>query len=370
MGDEFLMKDRLGEIAVNHIVQHLQLVIPQFKTAQFKRDALSGLNDLELKARVTHLIHVLHRYYPSDFRVLCTSMKKLAQNWQQTKNDDPRTYFAAWPIIDYFSIYGLEEPEASLQVLEELTSLFSAEFAVRPFILQHPELSYGYIVKWTQHPNEHVRRLASEGSRPRLPWGMALLHYKKNPEALAAILEPLKADSSLYVRKSVANNLNDITKDNPEWVIALCKRWKKDKHEHTDWIINRALRSLVKTGDARVFPLLGYTDKTDVAISDLKIKKSKIKVGDTLEFSFTLSAGKKDQELVVDYVVYFQKANGSLSPKVFKLKNLTLKAKEELSLTKKQSFKLITTRQYYAGLHQLAIQVNGQELARKDFYLS
>jgi hypothetical protein len=215
-----------------------------------------------------------------------------------------------------------------------------------------------------------VRRLASEGSRPRLPWGMRLPQYIHDPEPLRAILQKLKADESLYVRRSVANNLNDISKDNPEWMINLCESWVADSNEHTDWIVKHALRSLVKAGDVCVFPLLGYAAKPAVVASEIQLDKKQIKLGNSIEFSCALSGGKSAQNLVVDYVIYFMKANGKLAPKVFKLKNILLAKNETIAITKTHSFKPITTRRYYTGLHQLAIQVNGKEVARTDFYLS
>lgn len=247
--------------------------------------------------------------------------------------------------------------------------MFSAEFAIRPFIEQHTDYTYTKLLEWCEHPSEHVRRLASEGSRPRLPWGMRLPQFIHNPEPLVAILQQLKADESLYVRRSVANNLNDISKDNPEWMINLCRNWLDDKHTHTDWIVKHALRSLVKAGDVRVFPLLGYAAVADVVASDIKLNKKRVVMGDSITFSCALTAANHTQNVVVDYVVYFMKANGKLAPKVFKLKNIALAANETVVIEKSYSFKPITTRRYYAGAHQLAIQVNGKEVVRTDFKL-
>lgn len=182
-------------------------------------------------------------------------------------------------------------------------------------------------------------------------------------------MEKLKADESLYVRRSVANNLNDISKDNPEWMINLCESWLADSNAHTEWIVKHALRSLVKAGDARVFPLLGYAAKASVMVSAIQLDKKKIQLGDSINFSCTITGGNRAQNLVVDYVIYFMKANGKLAPKVFKLKNIALASNESLMVNKNHSFKWITTRRYYAGAHQLAIQINGKEVARTDFYL-
>lgn len=364
-----LMKDGLGVHAVKRIAKSVALVVPGFNAKTFQKDAERGLDELELKARIHHLIAVLHRHYDLPFKKLSKYLQNLPEVWDRGSAADNKAGFAAWPLIDYIAAHGLQYPKESLQTLEKLTPLFSAEFAVRPFIQQHTDITYAKLLEWCEHPSEHVRRLASEGSRPRLPWGMRLPQFINNPEPLLAILEKLKVDESLYVRRSVANNLNDISKDNPEWMINLCESWLKDSNEHTDWIVKHALRSLVKAGDVRVFPLLGYAAKPSVAVSYITLSKKRIAIGDSIGFSCTITGGKIAQNLVVDYVIYFMKANGKLAPKVFKLKNIVLAANESIAITKNHSFKPITTRRYYAGTHQLALQVNGKEVARRDFYL-
>lgn len=364
-----LMKDGLGVDAVKRIAKSVALVVPGFNAKAFQKDAERGLDELELKARVHHLIAVLHRHYDLPFKKLSKHLQDLPDVWDRGSAVDNKAGFAAWPLIDYVAAHGLQHPKEALQTLEKLTPMFSAEFAIRPFIRQHTDVTYTKLLEWCEHPSEHVRRLASEGSRPRLPWGMRLPQFIDNPEPLVGILEKLKTDESLYVRRSVANNLNDISKDNPAWMINLCETWLTDSNEHTDWIVKHALRSLVKAGDVRVFPLLGYAAKPSVTVSDITLNKKRIAVGGSIGFSCIITGGKKAQNLVVDYVVYFMKANGKLAPKVFKLKNIVLAANETITITKNHSFKPITTRRYYAGAHQLAIQINGKEVARSDFYL-
>ena len=252
-----LMKDGLGRAAIKRIANSVALVVPGFNARAFQKDAERGLDELELKARVHHLIAVLHRHYDLPFNKLSKHLQDLPEVWDRGSAADKKAGFAAWPLIDYVAFHGLQHPKEALQTLEKLTPMFSAEFAVRPFIQQHTDITYAKLLGWCEHPSEHVRRLASEGSRPRLPWGMRLPQFINNPEPLAAILEKLKRDESLYVRRSVANNLNDISKDNAEWVLQLCGNWLADGYHHSDWIVRHALRSLVKAGDQRVFPLLG-----------------------------------------------------------------------------------------------------------------
>lgn len=364
-----LMKDGLGASAIKRIAHSVALVVPGFNAKAFQKDAERGLDELELKARVHHLIAVLHRHYDLPFKKLSRYLQDLPEVWDRGSAADNKAGFAAWPLIDYIAAHGLQYPKESLQTLEKLTPLFSAEFAVRPFIQQHTDITYAKLLQWCEHDSEHVRRLASEGSRPRLPWGMRLPQFIHNPQPLAAVLEKLKMDESLYVRRSVANNLNDISKDNADWMIKLCGEWLGNDHQHSNWIVKHALRSLVKAGDVRVFPLLGYAAAPDVAASEITLNKKRIALGDTLSFSCEITARGQAQNLVVDYVIYFMKANGKLTPKVFKLKNIVLAANQSVVVAKNHSFKPITTRIYYAGLHQVAIQVNGKEVARADFKL-
>lgn len=363
------MKDGLNAAAIERIGKSIARVMPHFNADKFQSDAEKGIGSLELKARVQHLIHILHTHYNVPFITLCEYLHNLPSVWDSGNVHNSKASFAAWPVIDYIAVHGLTHPQESLLLLEKLTPLFTAEFAVRPFIQAHPELAYNQLLKWCENENEHVRRLASEASRPRLPWGMRLSLFINDPQPLRKILEKLKADDSLYVRRSVANNLNDIGKDHPDWVIEICYDWKQDNNEKTNWIIKHALRSLIKAGNPRVFPLLGYAEKPNAVISALTLKKNNIAINTPLEFSFTVDGGDKTECLVIDYVIYFMKANGRLSPKVFKLKNVSLPAHTQLSINKKHSFKLITTRTYYAGKHEIAIHINGKEMVRTEFSL-
>ncbi len=364
-----LMKDGLNSAAVSRIATSLQQLVPGFNAKRFHKNALIGIDALELKQRVHHIIQHLHQEFDLPFKKLSRYLQDLPEVWDAGAADDSKAMFAAWPVIDYVAVHGLQDPKESLKTLEKLTPLFTAEFAIRPFIQQHYQQTYSQLLKWCEDDSEHVRRLASEGSRPRLPWGVRLPEFILNPQPLKPILQRLNQDESLYVRRSVANNINDITKDNPDWAIDLCQEFLINQDEKTDWIVKHALRSLIKAGDQRVFPLLGYTHNAQVELHNFRLTKKSISVGDSLGFSFSLSSTKTSQKVVVDYVIYFMRANGSLSAKVFKLKNIELKKGLEILFEKTHSFKPITTRSYYSGKHQIAVQVNGKEFTRLDFTL-
>lgn len=386
MTQQMLMKDGLGDAAVKRLAANLWAVQADFPYQPFLELALQGLQELELKERVIHIIAALHQVFPEDFKQTAGILHKCSQQWQAGDPDDPLRGFAAWPLIDYVGVHGLQQPALALDTLKKLTSLFSAEFAIRPFLLEHRELSLKRLHLWSRDKDEHVRRLVSEGCRPRLPWGIRLQPFCEDPGDILPLLEALKADESLYVRRSVANNLNDISKDHPELVLDVCHNWNKgadigdekggknDGKQSVDkdrqWLIRHATRTLVKAGHPRVFSLLGYTDKPEISLSPIKLQQEQIVLGEALQFNVQLHAtGPKPQKLVLDYAIHHMKANGQTSPKVFKLKNLTLKAGEKLSIDKKHMIKEISTRKYYSGTHKLEILINGLGMRGMEFEL-
>ncbi|PHS25444.1 MAG: DNA alkylation repair protein [Methylophaga sp.] len=370
MSAQKLMKEGLGADAVARITHVLSVIIKGFPAEDFSCSALAGLAPLELKQRVTHLIAILADYLPNDFQASATILLEVKQHWDWGNEDDALSGFAAWPLIDYVAVYGIDEPELALTVLKDLTPLFSAEFAIRPFIQQHFDITYQQLLVWCNDADEHVRRLVTEGIRPRLPWGLRLTRFCDDPQPIFTLLEKLKDDPSVYVRKSIANNLNDVSKDNPDDVVRICQRWIKDASPQRQFIIRQALRTLVKDGRPDVFPLLGYTAKPQVEKLDIKLKNINVKLGETLEFSTILESNSdKAQSFVLDYKVHYVKANGATTAKVFKWKNMTLQPRQNVQLQKLHPFKLITTRKYYAGTHSIELQINGKSLAKADFEL-
>ena len=368
-----LMKNGLAEPAIYRISAALNTVLTKFDQSAFINDCLNGLGALELKERVDHIIDVLHQYLPTDFAQTADCLMAIPAIWDHGDENDPLRSFAAWPIIDYIAKHGIEQPNLALQVLKTLTCLFSAEFAIRPFILKYPELCHQNLASWSKDEDYHVRRLVSEGTRPRLPWGIRLPPFVKDPSPCLGYLDQLKDDEQLYVRRSVANHLNDIAKDHPDIVITTCKQWlaevKNKPSTDLQWLIKHATRTVVKQGHPEVFSLLGFTNKPKVDVK-LNIATPTVVFGNQLEFELTLtSKAKKSQKFVLDYAVHFVKANGETSPKVFKLKNMNLAAGETTTLAKKQAIKPITTRKYYAGNHKVEVFINGESKLIKRFEL-
>lgn len=296
----------------------LQQIIPNFDKAQFEKDIFCDTWDKkELKDRMKHTADVLATLLPSNFSQAAPIVYKLVEivKVEQGKWDS----FLYMFLPDYIERFGIEDFEIAYPLLEEVTQLASCEFAVRPFIVKYDTQMTDVILQWSLHKNHHVRRLASEGIRPRLPWATALPLYKKNPSPILPILENLKTDSSEYVRKSVANNLNDITKDNPDVVLSLIKKWKGLSKE-TDWIIKHGTRSLLKQGHPEIISFYGLNQSDDIKVDNLTIETPTVKIGDALAFSFGLKNKDKKQHLVrLEYAIYYLRQNGSHSKKVFKM---------------------------------------------------
>jgi len=366
-----LMKDGLGAEAVGRIAGSLARTVPGFPVEEFTTQAMDGILELELKDRVRHLVAVLHDFLPRDFSETATVLTRLKDNWIAGDPDDKLRGFAAWPVIDYIGEHGLSHPDEALCALHELTAFFSAEFAIRPFIINHPDTTFRYLHEWTTDPDANVRRLVSEGSRPRLPWGQQLPAVIEDPSKSLALLEKLKDDPSEFVRRSVANHLNDISKDHPDRVIATCLRWQKGAGPERDWIIRHATRTLVKVGHPGVFVLLGFTDQPRLVCESLTLKNPAVRLGESLEFRLILkSAAKKDQKVVVDYAIHHLKANGKTSPKVFKLRTLEIPAGETVEIVKRHPIRPISTRKYYPGEHAIEILVNGKSYGVQPFTLN
>lgn len=359
-------KDELGADAIDRIASAFHAVDPAFPHAAFVQSALDGLQDLELKARVEHLARGLHDQLNARFG--CTP----EANWQQRLElmqaalDQGLRGFVAWPIIDSVAWFGRERPQESVPALARMTSAFSAEFAIRPFLLDDRKSTLRTMLRWAESEDEHVRRLASEGSRPVLPWGIALPELKQDPQLTRPILEALRLDEADYVRRSVANHMNDHSKLHADYVLDTIGAWGG---LDLPWA-KHALRTLIKQGHPGVWPLLGFDPQTPVTIQ-LDAAPDAVAMGDELRFSFTLrNPGASGQGVMLDYQVHFVRARGPRSIKVFKLRELRLKPGEERTIEKRHSFRPVTTRRDYPGEHRIVLQLNGRETVSFDFALT
>ena len=360
-------KHWFNEELVLRLSNSLKKAYPAFNAKKFNEVA-KKLPAFEMKPRVHLIRDAMWAELPQDYLKALPLLLKSAELGNLKG-------FDLWPFTEFIQQHGLDHVEESLNALYVLTSKFTAEFAVRPFLVKHPKKTFSTLKKWTADKNEHIRRWASEGTRPRLPWGMKLHASIVDPTPGLEILEKIKFDDSLYVRKSIANHLNDIAKDHPDLVIETLKAWQKkvtakDKAK-LDWITKQALRTLIKQGYPKALEVMGFGSKAEVKLGELKLNKKKFTEKDILTFELEMiSKSAKAQTLAVDYIIHYQKAGNKLSPKVFKLKVLELKPKEAFILKKNHSLKPVTTRKHYAGLHKLEIQINGKVLATAEWHLS
>ncbi len=343
-------------------------VFPEFDGQQFSDFVFDREWDkLELKQRVRRLSTALNQQMNGDFSKDVVRVRKLAQTVHNSIGKD--NVFEYMFLPDYLEQYGIEHPNEALDVMEVITKLCSCEFAIRPFIIAHTEYTLNKMLTWTNDEHPSVRRLASEGCRPRLPWGMALVAFKREPGPVLPILEKLKSDSSEFVRKSVANNLNDIAKDNPDLVLDIAKRWIGN-NERTNWIVKHGCRSLLKRADARALALFGLSASPVCSITDLKLLSAGIAIGEALSFSFSLiNDDKESKRFRVEYVITYAKANNKQSKKVFKITENSYAPGVSVAFKRKQSFADMTTRRHYPGEHRLAIAVNGVEKASATFHV-
>lgn len=322
---------------------------------------------LELKQRSNYVTHKFNEHLPSDFEESSLHVLRLVDEIKKQSTFD--NYLAFLFIPEWYEIYGIEHPDISMKVFEKITSLISCEFAVRPFVEKYPDKSMRYIQKWSVHRDEHVRRLASEGIRPRLPWAPVLYGFKKDPTAIIPILENLKEDPSEYVRRSVANNLNDISKDHPRAVIELTRRWIGG-HEWTDKLLKHANRTLLKAGHEEALALFSYDTDGLIETDHFTLETPVLHMGEALSWRFQLSnRSNQTVKTRIEYAIYFLKTNGTLSKKVFKHTECLLQPKQKQSFVKNHKIFPITTRKYYSGKQQLALVINGRETERVDFEL-
>lgn len=342
--------------------------IPGFDETTFLNLIYSpAFEHMELKARMKHTAEVLYKFIGPDYKQSLVLLIRLVESlkahgfWQER--------LEMMFLSNYIELYGLDDLEASIEAMEIVTQYVSCEFAVRPFLIRYQDEMMAVMLRWTGHAHDRVRRLASEGCRPRLPWGLSVPALKKDPSAIIPILENLKNDPSESVRRSVANNLNDISKDHPGIMIEIARKWKGSNKE-TDAIIKHGCRTLLKQGHVDVLAAYGL-NSNGVLLEEFIILTPEVKIGEALSFSFNISNTDSQSKLIrLEYAVYYLRANGQLSKKVFKISERIYQAGQREKILRNQSFRLITTRKFYVGSHQLSVIINGQELEKGTFNIS
>lgn len=372
-------KDIYNEQFFDRFTKDLKIVINDLDAQEF----VSQIRDDEwkdrgYKQRTAHITKVLKKYLPANYKEAIAKILELLDGVKHALPDFSRiddknfgllTLEYGLILANYIELYGLDDYETSVKAMEKITQFTTCEFTTHAFIVKYPDKMMAQMLAWSKHEHWGVRRLASEGCRPRLPWAMALPNLKKDPTPIIPILENLKNDPARFVRLSVANNLNDIAKDNPEIVISLAKKWYGESAE-VDWIVKHGCRTLLKQGNTQVIGLLGLGDVKSISIENFRISTPEVKVGNSLEFSFNLlNHGKKKSKVRLEYGLYYQKANGTLSRKVCKISEKEYAGNSVTTIIRKHSFRVVTTRKFHPGLHQVAVIINGKEFEKHDFEL-
>ena len=370
MSENKLFKDYFDEDLARRLAVQITAVYPPFPADAFVNQIAPQLDGLEMKQRTTVFVQALRNHLPAGFAnawaVLEATLDAELAEGDGMFNDG----WHHWPIAHFIEVFGLEDFDVGVRAMREITMRHTAEFAIRPFLIHHQDAMLAILHHWAEDENPHVRRLVSEGTRPRLPWAGRLHQFIEAPSLTLALLEKLKDDPSEYVRRSVSNHLNDIAKDHPQLVIQTCRRWWQDGSRERRWIVQRALRTLVKAGDPDALAVLGYSPP-QVTLHDFTVAPNPLKLGEKLNLSFTLqNKAANEQNLVIDFVIHFVKANGQTSGKVFKLKTAVLSPNQSLTIVKSHPIRPITTRTYYPGSHSVEIQVNGQRVGERSFELT
>lgn len=371
-------KTFLNPPLIRGLAGHLRRVWPDFEARAFTTRAIRGLDALELKARAMHVADALETTLPSDFAHAADVIEQALATREADPDaptapvpDDGLAGWSLWPVSEYVVRRGLPHPERALRALHAITRRFTAEFAIRPFLIAHPALTLRTLDAWRHDPSAHVRRLVSEGTRPRLPWGVQLKAFIADPSPTLPLLRALQDDPSAYVRRSVANHLNDIAKDHPAIVAEWLETHLPEASPARRALLKHASRTLIKRGDPRVLHAWGI-GAAFAGTATLRITPRRVRVGDTVTLTLELAAAARAaaQPLVVDYVVHHVRADGRSSPKVFKGWSLTLAPGERRTLVKRHAFRVVTTRRYYPGRHVIAVQANGVTLAEQAVTLA
>jgi 3-methyladenine DNA glycosylase AlkC len=362
--EPFLLKNLFDRESVGAIGDAVHSALPSFdRTGFVERVFDSGWPDLELKQRMRHISTVLHELIPGDYREQLAVLSKAA----------PATPagFPALVYSDFVEGYGTGDWEASVPALAVFTRLGSAEFAIRPFIASQQDRTMAQLLEWSGDPDPEVRRLATEGSRPRLPWGMRLHSLVADPSPILPILERLKSDPDQSVRRSVANNLNDISRDHPDLVVELLRSWDPRPETELYQLARHALRTLLKRGDPDALQVLGFGSNPSVALQNLNLEPTMPSIGGSARLSFTIVSTQDDpQPVMVDYAVHYMKADGSTSPKVFRLGSLVMQPGQPVTFSRKLSFRQMTTRKHRPGVHKVEVLVSGAIVGSLNFDLA
>lgn len=348
---------------VRRLAADVQRAHPNFAAQAFVRQACAGLDELELLDRGKQIARVLAAHlpasYPDAVGVLFRSLGPEHESDELVGAGMAPFYYL--PHVLFVAERGLDHFDESMRAQYELTKRFSAESSIRPYIAKYPEQTFGGLSQWARDSNPHVRRLVSEGTRLRLPWAMRVRWLDEHPERVLALLELLRDDSASVVRRSVANNLNDMGKVHPDLLACTCASWLEGASVERRALVEHALRSAVKRGRADALRLLGYGKKATVSVEQVRAAPARVSIGRRVAIGFVIrSRSRTPQDLLVDIAVHFVKASGRSAPKVFKLARTRLPLGGQVRLQRSVSLAVHTTRKPRPGRHAVDVIINGQ----------
>lgn len=354
------LKNSFDEALVQSIARQIRAVYAPFSLKNFVVRATAEFDELTLTERAWDVAHALRTYLPPDYGAAIEILIRSLGPPIGESELKGMEVFRYLPHVFFVAHYGLDDFERSMTAQYELTKRFTAEFSIRYFIEKYPQATLERLHLWVDDPSPHVRRLVSEGTRPRLPWARALREFKKDPRPVLELLEKLKDDPELYVRRSVANNLNDIGKDHPDLLAATCRQWLENASPEREQLVRHALRSAIKRGEAGALAVVGADARPEIAISQVSIEPARPARGGKVRIgAFVENRAEETAKWVVDLGVFFVKMNGETRRKVFKLKAVELAPGGGVLVGKTISLADLTTRAHFPGRHPVELVVNG-----------
>jgi len=362
------LKNSFGPDVPELISDMIEQAYPAFERERFLAAALDGYDELELTPRARQISDALAETLPSErdeaMEIIVDSLGPENEESELTGMET----FRYLPFVFFVAEHGLDHYETAMSAQYELTKRFTAEFSIRAYLDRYPDETLTRLHTWAADDNVHVRRLVSEGTRPRLPWAPRLRRFQEDPTPVLELLELLKDDDEEYVRRSVANNLNDIAKDHPDLVVETAGRWWQEDNELRRRLVRHALRTLIKAGDSGALRILGYGPDSPTQVTSVVVEPPEAAIGESVRITVELENPSEEQsEALIDLIVHFVKANGSTSPKVFKGGERSLPPAGTTIVSKKISLAQHTTRTHFPGRHLVEVQLNGTILPGAEF---
>lgn len=364
MSDAPALKDYVDAAAVKRLGQQVQQAYPRFPLARFCRDGANGLSPLSFTERTGHIAAVLLDCLPKSRPRAIEIIEKAAPPALASTEGMFSENFWLWPMSDFLRDFGAAHWNETMRACYQLTQCFTAEFAVRPLLHNETDRTLAQLLRWTEDSSQHVRRLCSEGPRPRLPWAPRL---DLSAKSVAPILSALRDDKVRYVQKSVANHLNDLGKTESDWLLKLMRQWRRGAGEPRQWIINHALRTHIKAGDAAALEIIGIKPVA-VEQARLSLEPADLRIGGevqaTLQVRLKRTAGER---ILLDWVMHYHRPGRPALKKVFKGSAIKSDDQQSLSINKTFPLAVQSTRKVYSGPHRIEAQLNGKTIAAADF---